>query len=220
MGTKYHKIQSLYKRDPETKRFTTEFSRPEFNYLYYLQWEGYEKINGTNIRIIWDMWRDERGAAFPQLHIEGRGDNSQIPPGLLTKLQQMFTEEKMTKPFGRPESPVILYGEGVGPKVQSPGERNSKDFDFILFDIRIGRWWLMQDDVTNIAESMGLKRALKMYIGNLGGAEKLVRDGFTSEIAHDLTLPAEGLVLRPKLDLFARNGDRIITKLKTKDYQK
>jgi len=216
MGTKYHKIQSLYKRDRVTKQFTTEFSRPEFEYLYGLQWTGFEKINGTNIRIIWNMTILDDD---PRVEIEGRGDNSQIPTGLLKKLQEMFPVEKMLKVFDRPgfESPVILYGEGVGPKIQA-GERNSKDFDFILFDIRIGRWWLLQDDVSNIAKSMGLKRAPEIFDGNLGNAEIAVQCGFPSRIADDFTLPAEGLVLRPKLDLFARNGDRIITKLKTKDY--
>lgn len=210
MGTKYHKIQGLYKRDPETKKFLTEFSRPEFRYLYDLEWVGYEKIDGTNIRIIYDT----------DVFIMGRGDNSQIPTGLLKKLQETFTEDLMTKTFGRPESPITLYGEGVGPKIQSPGKRNSTDFDFILFDIRIGKWWLMQDDVSKIAMSMGLKRAPKVYMGSLDGAEAAVSLGFHSKIAADPTLSAEGLILRPAVDLFARNGDRIITKIKTKDYQK
>lgn len=216
MGTKYHKIQSLYKRDLKTKRFTTEFSRPEFEYLYGLQWTGFEKINGTNIRIEFDQIAELDNDL--DIAIYGRGENSQIPPGLLYKLGEIFIEEKMEHTFGRPESPVILYGEGVGPKIQPPGERNSKDFDFILFDIRIGRWWLLQDDVTNIAKSMGLKRAPEIFEGDLDSAEIAVQCGFPSRIADDFTLPAEGLVLRPKLDLFARNGDRIITKLKTKDY--
>lgn len=216
MGTKYHKIQSLYKRDPETKKFIAEYSKPEFQYLYHSEWEGYEKVDGTNIRITWDM-----PGEYPQVTIEGRGDNSQIPTGLFTMLQKKFTEEVLLEVCGRPEAPVVIYGEGVGPKIQPPGTRNSKDFDFILFDVRIGRWWLKQDAVTDFSKSkLNLKRAPQLYEGTLCGAEICVREGFTSQISEDPDLPAEGLILRPKVELFARNGDRIIVKLKTKDYQK
>ena len=205
-------------RDPRTKKFTEEFTRSEFEYLYGCQWEGYEKIDGTNIRIIWDMWTDAQGARIPMAEIEGRTDNAQLPTGLMAKLQQLFPEEKLLKTFNRPENPVVLYGEGVGPKIQPPGERNSKDFDFVLFDIRIGKWWLKQQAVTDIGKSLGLKRAHHAYTGTLTNAEAMVEEGFLSCNAEDRTLQAEGLILRPKMDLIARNGDRIITKLKTKDY--
>jgi hypothetical protein len=56
MMQKYHKIQTMFKRDPERKYKTillAEWARPEFRYLEDLSWEWAEKIDGTNIRVIW-----------------------------------------------------------------------------------------------------------------------------------------------------------------------
>ena len=51
----YHKIQSIFKRDAENGyKFTSEYSCPEFEYLQNNEWEFTEKVDGTNIRIIWD----------------------------------------------------------------------------------------------------------------------------------------------------------------------
>ena len=53
----YHKIQTVFKRDPETKYKTLlmgEYSLIEFEYLRYNDWVWTEKINGTNIRVIYD----------------------------------------------------------------------------------------------------------------------------------------------------------------------
>ena len=54
--SKYHKIDSVFLRDPENKRFLIEgsFARPEFEYLKDLQWTWTEKIDGKNIRIYWN----------------------------------------------------------------------------------------------------------------------------------------------------------------------
>ena len=48
----YHKIQSVFKRDPATnhKRFLMgEYSLPEFEYLANNEWVATEKIDGTNV---------------------------------------------------------------------------------------------------------------------------------------------------------------------------
>ncbi len=52
----YHKIQSIYLRDPETKhkRFLIgQWTLPEFEYLADNEWSFTEKVDGTNIRIYW-----------------------------------------------------------------------------------------------------------------------------------------------------------------------
>ena len=49
----YHKIQTIFKRDPENKFKTLiygEFSLPEFEYLKNNTWIFTEKVDGTNIR--------------------------------------------------------------------------------------------------------------------------------------------------------------------------
>ena len=65
----YHKIQSLYKRDQKTKKFTAQYSLPEFELLKDIEWEFSEKIDGTNIRIFWDCVTVE---------VKGRTDNANL----------------------------------------------------------------------------------------------------------------------------------------------
>ena len=51
----YHKIHTVFKRDPANKYRTLlmgEYSHPEFAYLRYNDWVFTEKVDGTNIRII------------------------------------------------------------------------------------------------------------------------------------------------------------------------
>ena len=55
--TPYGKIQTVFKRDPETKFRTLldgQFSLPEFEYLRSNTWTWTEKVDGTNIRIQWN----------------------------------------------------------------------------------------------------------------------------------------------------------------------
>ena len=84
----YHKIQTIFKRDPETKFKTLllgQYSLPEFEYLKDNDWVWTEKVDGTNIRIMWDKERVTFG---------GKSDNAQIPAFLVTRLQEMFATDK------------------------------------------------------------------------------------------------------------------------------
>lgn len=201
----YHKINSIFKRDEKTKAFTNEFALPEFEYLKDNIWEFSEKIDGTNVRIIW-----ENG----ELRFGGKTDNAQMPMKLLTKLQELFTKEKMQIAFPEPEGRVILYGEGFGAGIQSGGNYNPKGMDFILFDVLIDKWWLNRDAVQDIANKLNLKIVKIIGEGTLSDAAEMTKKGFNSEFGNFI---AEGIVLRPKVQLFSRNGSRIITKIKHKD---
>ena len=50
----YPKINTLFKRDENSIIIPSEYTLPEFEYLKYCPFECTEKIDGTNIRIIWD----------------------------------------------------------------------------------------------------------------------------------------------------------------------
>ncbi|KKK68198.1 hypothetical protein LCGC14_2946440, partial [marine sediment metagenome] len=83
----YHKIQSIYKRDPENRYKTFldgDWAVPAFGLLKDLEWTFTEKINGTNIRVGWD------GEA---VSFGGRGENSQMPAVLYDHLSAVFTPE-------------------------------------------------------------------------------------------------------------------------------
>jgi ATP-dependent RNA circularization protein (DNA/RNA ligase family) len=203
----YHKINSIYKRNEKTKEFLSEYSLPEFEFLKDNIWEFTEKIDGTNVRVIW-----ENG----ELRFGGKTDNAQMPMKLLEKLQSIFTKEKMQVAFSNPEGRIILYGEGFGASIQSGGKYIKDGVDFILFDVLIDKWWMNREAVEDIAKKLDLKVVKVVGEGTLKEAVEMAKNGFKSEFGDFI---AEGIVLRPKVQLFSRKGDRIITKVKYKDFQ-
>ena len=71
----YHKIQSVFKRDDKTHKFIEgQWSLPEFELLKDITWVWTEKIDGTNIRIIWDGF---------DIKAKGKTERVDIPKHLL-----------------------------------------------------------------------------------------------------------------------------------------
>ena len=105
----YVKIPNIFKREEFGKNriIEGEYSTPELKYLAELPWAWSEKVDGTNVRIIWDGHRVSFG---------GRTDNAQIPSHLVNRLNELFSgtnkEELFEQTFG--EKNVILFGEGFG----------------------------------------------------------------------------------------------------------
>lgn len=211
----YHKINSVFKRD-EKGRFTSEFSLPEFRYLQDNLWIATEKVDGTNIRVMWDGESVTYG---------GKTDNAQMPTFLYDKLRLIFEKpdmiEKFKNQFGViPETgdplQVCLYGEGYGARIQKGGGNYKEDgVDFVLFDVKIGDWWLERDNVEDIAIKLGIDIVPIIDMLTLTDAVKMVSTGFKSQWGN---FTAEGLVLKPATELRTRRGDRIVTKLKYKDF--
>lgn len=208
MSVPYPKIQSIFKRDEHTHQFLPEFSLPEFAYLQTNVWEFTEKIDGTNIRITWDS----RIAGNPIF--QGKTDNAEIPIFLHTKLNELFPVAKFTANF--PDTPVTLYGEGYGSKIQKGGKYIPDGVSFMLFDVKIDKWWLERPNVADIAKKLGIPVVPVIGEGTLAEAVDLARKGFNSLVGECL---AEGIVLRPKVALLRRNGERIISKVKHKDFK-
>ena len=207
----YHKIQTIFLRDPETKFKTLledKYSRPEFAYLKDNYWIWTEKIDGTNIRIGWDG---------RNLGLGGKTDNAQIPVRLYDRLNSIFTEKKFMELYA--DQPMILYGEGYGANIQKGGGNYIADgVNFILFDVKIDEWWLHRDSVKDIADKLGIDIVPEIgYGGTLSEAVELVKTGFNSTFGE---FNAEGLVLKPLVELVDRAGHRIITKIKCKDFRR
>lgn len=55
----YTKIPNIFKREMygKNKLIEGEYSTPELEYLSDALWEFTEKVDGTNIRIVWDGYR-------------------------------------------------------------------------------------------------------------------------------------------------------------------
>lgn len=211
---KYPKITTVYDRDPETNHSTLlegQFAAPEFEYLAGSEWVFREKLHGTNLRLV---WRPENTVPVA---LYGRTEDSQVPSFLTDAiLNRDGLVERLREQFG--DTPACLYGEGIGEKVQKEGEfYRPGDHDFILFDVKVGGWWLKEEDVTDVAKGVALIRAPIVGTGTIYDAVDMVREGFDSRVA-DRDLTAEGLVLHPRIELFDRGGDRILTKVKHEDF--
>lgn len=202
----YHKIQSIFKRHPTTKKIIEgEYSLPEFEYLAGNPWTFSEKVDGTNTRI-----QLVDGAVC----FTGRSDEAQMPPKLLNRLRERFYPalDQLAAMF---PNGACLYGEGYGAKIQKGGGNYRPDQDFVLFDVRVGDFWLKRADVEDVAQKLGLDVVPIIGIGTLHLAVEMARAGFQSTWGD---FQAEGIVARPLVELHARNGDRIITKIKHRDF--
>jgi hypothetical protein len=217
----YHKIQSVYKRfqtehkdkpnyskEKRGKFVFGEYTCKEFEYLKNNIWVGTEKIDGTNIRVDWITSPLEDTIEFG-----GRTDNAQIPTFLYKKLQELFPVEKFKELY--PETSMTLYGEGFGAKIQKGSNYIPDGVGFILFDVLIKNYWLKRAGIEGIAQSLNIPVVPIVFEATLKDAEQMCEKGFNSIYGN---FKAEGLVLKPKTDLFSRNGNRIITKLKYKDF--
>ena len=202
----YHKIQSLFKRDMENKGriLIGEYSRPEFEFLKNCQWHFTEKIDGMNIRV---MLKDG------QVSFAGKSDNASLHPDLFKYLQSTFTAEKLIAAI--PDCPeVCLYGEGYGAGIQKGGKYRA-DKSFILFDVKIGEWWLGWESVLDISQKLGIDIVPDLQCGTLDDLVTRVKAGVKSFFGD---FEAEGIVAKPKTVLFNNKKERIITKLKTCDF--
>jgi len=205
----YHKIQTVYKRDPQTKFRTLmkgEYSLPEFEYLQRNSWSFSEKIDGTNIRIIFDGEKITFG---------GKTDNAQIPAILFGRLAERFYP--LTDQFKEyfPDG-VCFYGEGYGAKIQKAGSQYCSKQDFVLFDIKIGDWWLFRPNLESIAKDFSLDVVPIIGFGTLDDMVEMAAMGFSSKWGD---FKAEGIVARPEVELKTRSGHRIICKIKYKDFK-
>lgn len=205
----YHKIQTVFKRDMNNKGKTLlegEWSLPEFEYLANNTWVFTEKVDGTNIRV---MVKDGK-AVFA-----GKTDAAQIPPQLISRLTDIFIplSDYLLNTL---DEDVCLYGEGYGNKIQKGGGNYSSVQDFVLFDIKIGDWWLKRKDVEDIAEQLGIDVVPIIGEGTLYDAVEMARKGIKSTWGD---FQAEGIVARPKVEMQDRGGNRIITKVKCRDFK-
>lgn len=215
IGKKYHKIHTVYKRDPNTKFKTLlegEFSLDIFDYLKYNQWVFTEKVDGTNIRVS----LNEDGLPV----YAGRTDKADIPAHLSESLNKTFLNQTETLSeifLDSGESGFCLYGEGFGPKIQKGGGNYRDTPGFVLFDVRVGDWWLRRNDVEDIATALGLEVVPIIGQGTLLELVNWARDGIKSTWGD---FQAEGIVARPMVEVNDRSGRRVITKIKCKDFYK
>ena len=201
----YHKIQTVWLRDPDTNHKTLiegAWAKPEFEYLANQEWLFTEKVDGTNIRIMVES---------SGVRLGGRTDRAQLPSFLIERLQEIGEAALAADLRG-----LTLYGEGYGAKIQKGGGNYIPDYaDFVLFDVRGRDLWLDRESVEDIADKISIRSVPTIASGTLEEAIQIAREGFDSRWG---SFPAEGLVMRPAVELSNRRGERVIAKIKCKDF--
>ncbi|UOF78242.1 RNA ligase [Caudoviricetes sp.] len=211
----YHKIQTVFRRDMSTNFKTLlegEYSLPELKYLKDCLWVFTEKVDGTNIRVMLDG---------DKITFGGKTEDAQIPQFLVNRLNDLFlpiqAREKLRGVFSDAKQ-VCLYGEGYGAKIQKGGGNYIKHGqDFCLFDVWVDGLWLKREDIEDVANklSFGFTVAPIIGTGTLDTMVEMAREGFDSLWG---PFTAEGIVARPEVELITRRGERVITKIKHKDF--
>jgi len=206
---KYGKIENLYKFDPETNGRLDVFTDPVFEYLAGADWHLTEKIDGTNIRLIFD--NDGR------MEIRGRSDKAQLDGELVENIERQM--HGVLKMYNK-----TIYGEGCGEGIQKGGRYGKKHFvAFDLCDHKYGRGWFWpRQEAFELFDAYGIRRvptvAQPLHLdSNLWAAYDLVQEGLISQYAGDGEL-AEGIVAVPMADIIDGFMERIIVKIKTRDY--
>lgn len=209
----YIKIENIYNRatDGSKKLIEGSFANATVEFLKDAIWQFTEKIDGTNIGIVWDGHR---------ISVQGRTPDTSIPATLVNKLYELFgasgNEELFEQKFG--ETGVILFGEGYGNKIQRVGSKYRDDVSFILFDVYVPsqKTWLNRESVEDIAKAFNIEIVPILFEGNLNEGVAYVKSKPMSTIG---IAPMEGVVARPKMELRDRRCKRVIVKIKAKDFE-
>jgi len=188
-----------------------QWTTPELEYLKDQEWIWTEKVDGTNIRVMWNG---------KEVVFGGRSDDAQLYTPLLLRLQELFmrmeSRQNFAEIFGNEECDVVLYGEGYGAKIQKGGGNYiSSGTDFVMFDVAVNGVYLERENVEDIASKFGVKVVPIIGHGTLEEAIEMTKNGFKSQWGDFI---AEGIVARPRVELLTRRGERIITKVKYKDF--
>ncbi len=231
--TEYPKIHTIFKRDMTQKSKPLkmwDWTYPEFEYLQHNDWEFTEKVDGTNLRVMIEPSVAVEGCSAPwtqaRVRFGGRTGNASLPVPLLDHLNELFSPELKAALIEAFPGGAVLYGEGIGKAIQKG--IYGPQYAFVLFDVFVndekqqnGGWWLEGLNVRNIAVKFGLHYAPVIATGTLVDMIVRVREGIQSEIVwpNGKVPMAEGLIGRPSVQFCTRRGSRIITKLKTKDFE-
>lgn len=230
----YPKINSLFKREgayydesvrqgaplpkPEdrSKFIIGDYASPEFPNIR--RWTVQEKIDGTNIRVMLS-----KTSSGWDIDFRGRTDKAQMPPKLLSYLKNHFLAKLISSTFDENLAPdcdtveIILYGEGCGKKIQS-GSYYSEEQRFVLFDVKIGRWWLTPEAVIKMAEQLGVPSVPIIGVMEEQQIIEYVKSKPNSVFAKDEHV-TEGVVARAEPMMLYRTGVPIKFKLKCKDFK-
>lgn len=193
------------KEHPAQKKIYRE---PELEYLSKNLWAYKRKLNGENMRVLWNG---------EQAIWNGKTNDFQTNDETTEYMNATFVEEIFEEKFGR-EKQVLFFGERMAPDSQG-NELKLEKVEFVLFDVKIGDTWLEPENLRAVAkyfnirtcyDFMRAKDEKKNYIDTLENLINAVTRGDFKEW--------EGIVASPVIGLYNRKGERLICKIKNHDY--
>jgi hypothetical protein len=180
-----------------------QWCKPEFDEIK--TFEVTQKIDGTNTRVVYKNGK---------VYFLGKTEESTFLHEHILKLESIFPVEKLKFVFG--DKDVTLYGEFFGGKIQAGSTVNQEE-DFILFDVKIGDLWLLFKDIKDIAEKLNINVVPFIGLLNIDEIIEIAKNGYPSLIP---TIPTpEGIIAKSASGLRFTDGERVMFKLKSKDFK-
>lgn len=182
-----------------------DYRSPLLAYLAESPWVYSRKVDGENIRIQWDgeqaLWN-------------GKSNAFQCSVEFAEYMNNIFLEEIFEEKFGR-DKVATLFGEKMGPKTQGNELGLDKD-ELILYDVNVNGIWLSGESVVEIATYFGIKTVfdfMPSFLGKTHTLQELIELCAKGEFKD-----WEGIVATPLVELRAQNGQRVVVKIKNRDY--
>lgn len=238
----YPSILNIFKRetsrDGRGKIKYGQWTEKEFGFLANCPWIFTEKIDGTNVRIIYDGTLPD-DTPMPlgdtialrwdidiptKLFVAGRRHSS-LPGPLFNRLSTILLptlhDDKWRIMFGGKR--LCIYGEGFGAGMgRGGGNYNPKGVDFIAFDIWMaapnapnGGYWMGRNHTEEICTNLGISVVPIIGGGTLWDAVREVQLGLKSRFGN---FYAEGIIAKPEVELRSNKLERIVAKIKHCDF--
>lgn len=230
----YPKIYAPFKRMSSKSEYVdqTLWSKPEFEMLKNIDWVWTLKIDGTSIMLQW------RGDKFTLDNVKGHTDKSQLNERTKKYFEETFCTPEAESVFESlyGEQNVNIYGEFCSKDMnQNYGHEEGIFYPFDVQNADNNKWW-DRTAVAKFAEAFNLIEVPVMLKGNIDKVIKWVKvakqswNKDRSRIRYDTEngmfdvynplgdYDIEGLVGRLPYELLDGNGERIITKVKCKDF--
>ena len=174
-----------------------------------------EKIHGTSAHISFRRKTAPDGLVEAELGFFGGGEKYE-------NFLALFDQEALKRDFllAGPEK-VIVYGEAYGGKQQGMRDTYGPKLKFIAFDVLIGDRWLGVESANGLVTKLGLEFVAWNLVSTDPASLDAERDLPSRQaVRNGITEPrmAEGVVLRPPIEVTTNNGARIVAKHKRPEF--
>ena len=226
---RYGKTYGPFKRDTKTGAVIHgKWTHPVFDYLKDARWRFTEKLDGTNMRLIYTpplMSHSEMGS-FKHMgscvSLKGRSDAADVH-GTLAEWAKDITAKRFETALHElafyAAEPVCIYGEGIGEGIQKGGT-NYGPTHFRAFAVKSrGVFWEPRYAEALIRHKLGIPMAPVILEATLLEGIEYMKKGFRTCITGEEQGYAEGLIGVPTVPLTTPQLDRIVVKIKACDFQ-